>query len=96
LRNQAIAKREATIAAINAQFATDRRTEDQEFDAVFDRARQAYEDARKRRRPDYALAKVRRDAALEDAEKLLDREIRLLYIKYGQLDSRFNKPVGEL
>jgi hypothetical protein len=86
LRNAAIAKRDAAVAEATAQFATDRAAEDRAFDLVHDLARDAYEAARKRPRPDYFLAKARHQEALAQADKELDAEIVEIYRLHGVID----------
>ena len=40
-------------------------------------------------RPDYAAAAEKRDAALAEAEKELEDEIRTLFLKHGVSDARY-------
>jgi hypothetical protein len=83
LRNQAIARRDAGIAEANAQFDADRKAEDEAFDLVFDRARDAYEAAKKRLRPTYDLAKRKRDQAVIDVDQVFDTAMRAIYDQHG-------------
>jgi hypothetical protein len=83
LRNRAIARRDAGIAEANAQFAADRKAEDLAFDKVFDDARDAYESAKKRTRPTYDLAKLKRDQAVVDVDQVFDAEMRAIYDQHG-------------
>jgi len=81
LRNEAIAKRDAGIAAANA--AADRNAEDLAFDKVFDDARDAYESAKNCTRPTYDLAKLRRDEAVIEVDQAFDTTMRAIYDQHG-------------
>src|ERR1700720_2252523 len=89
-RNEAIARRDAKVQEANEAYARDRQEEDRLFDAVFDKAREAYDAARKRPRPTYDLPKAKRDKALMDADRELDDMIRVLYLKHEVIDNRYN------
>jgi hypothetical protein len=90
LRNEAIPLRDAKVQEANETYDSDCADEDRLFDAVHDKAREAYEAARKRPRPTYDLSKVKRDKTLADADKELDDMIRVLYLKHEVIDSRYN------
>jgi hypothetical protein len=89
-RNNAIARRDSKVQEANETFNRDRAEEDRMHDAVFDKAREAYDAARKRPRPTYDLSKAKRDKALADADKELDDMIRVLYLKHSVEDNRYN------
>jgi len=44
----------------------------------------------KRPRPDHATAKARRDAAIKEADRQLDADIKALFLQYGVNDNRYN------
>ena len=50
-RNEAIKKRDATVAIINERYDAERRKEDRLFDAEFDRVRDEFERIRKKTAP---------------------------------------------
>jgi hypothetical protein len=90
LRNEAIRLRDAKVEEANEQFNKDRAEEDRLFDAVHDRAREAYEAARKRPRPTYDVSKAKRDKVLADADKDFDATMRTLYAVHEVIDNRYS------
>ena len=90
LRNQAIDKRNAIRAEIEAEYAREVQAEDTRFDAEFDRARDEYERIRARPRPDHALPQEIRDRKIAEADRKLDDELKMLYLQFDVPDNRYN------
>ena len=90
LRNAAIDKRNAIHAEIQAAFMEECKNDDARFDAEFGRARDEYERIRARPRPDHALPQEVRDRNLEEADRKLDDELKMLYLAHSIDDNRYN------
>src|ERR1700704_153397 len=90
LRAAAVAEHEAALKGAREQFAAEKDAIDREFDKVFDDAREAgfvtldeIKRLRDRPRPSYAEIEAKRDAAIADADQVLDREIGHIFDKRG-------------
>ena len=90
LRNAAIDKRNAIRAEIEAEYAREAQAEDAHFDREHDAARDEYERIRARPRPDHALPQEVRDRKLEEADRKLDDELKMLYLAHSIDDNRYN------
>jgi hypothetical protein len=86
LRSIATAEHDAAVARARELYTAEKNAIDAEFDAEFDRARDAgfvtldeIKRLRDRPRPSYAEIEARRDAAIAQADEILNREIGRIF-----------------
>jgi hypothetical protein len=90
-RQEAQQRRDVKVREAAAQYEADKADDDRLFNAVFDaireQCRRDWEAAKQRPKPTYEAAKAKMDAAVADADRQLEAELREAFLKIGTTDN---------